>query len=127
MYGWSINEQIYYAVPPGTPIAAASAYSNVSSGFESWIEVLSLSDSGVEVDTWSGEINDWLQHDAHPSVMANSTRNGTIYGSVAITAIGNAFAVVTQNQSDTIQNWQVANDLIDWGSVGTVDIGSAWG
>jgi hypothetical protein len=127
VYGWSVNEQIYYAVPPGTPIAAASAYSNVSSGLESWIEVLSLSDSGVEVDTWSGEINDWLQHDAHPSVMANSTRNGTVYGSVAVTAIGNAFAVVTENQSDTIQSWQVANDLIDWGSVGTVDIGRAWG
>ncbi len=86
-----------------------------------------MSDSGVEVDTWSGEINDWLQHDAHPSVIANSTHNRTIYGSVAVTAIGNAFAVVTENRSDTLQNWQVADDMIDWGFVGILDIGSAWG
>jgi hypothetical protein len=125
--GWSVNEQIYHAVSPGTPIAAASAYSNVSSGFESWIEVLSLSDSGVEVDTWSGEINNWLQHGIHPSVMTNLTRNETIYGSVAVTATGNAFAVVTENRNDTIQHWQVADDMIDWGLVGTVEIGSAWG
>ena len=127
VYGWSVNEQIYYAVFPGTPIAAASAYSNVSSGFESWIEVLSLSDSGVEVDTWSGEINDWLQHDTHPSVMANSTSSEKAYGSLAVTAIGNAFAVVTENGKDTIQNWQVADDMVDWIVVGTVDVESAWG
>ena len=59
--------------------------------------------------------------------MANTTQNGTIYGSVAVTASGKAFAVVTTNRSDTLQDWQVADDMIDWGFVGTVDIGSAWG
>ncbi|MCJ1429008.1 hypothetical protein MMC29_006921 [Sticta canariensis] len=121
--GWSLNEQVYNPIPSGSPIAAASSYSNLSTGFETWIEVLSLSTTGIVVDTWSGKSNDWLTHDGHPSAMANSTENMKTYESVAVTAIGNAFAVVKQDgRPDAIEYWQVANDLVDWTLTGNVDL-----
>ena len=126
--GWSLNEQIYYSIPSGSPIAAASSYSNVSTGFESWIEVLSLSNEGIVVDTWEGAINDWVEHDNHPSAMVNLTSNNKIYGDVAVTATGNAFGVVIQDgQAEKIENWQLADDTVDWSLVGNVDLGGAWG
>ena len=59
--------------------------------------------------------------------MANSTTNAHVYGAVAVTAAGRAFAVVnTAEQKASIAAWQVADDTVDWISTGTVDIGSAW-
>ena len=124
---WSLNEQIYDPIPAGSPIAAASSYSNVSAGYETWIEVLYLSNTGVEVNTWSGVINDWLARQSHPSVMANSTSNMRIYEGVAVTAIGNGFSVVKQDgKPDAIEGWQVTNDLVDWTLMGNVDLNGAW-
>ena len=77
--GWSLSEQVYNPIPSGSPIAAASSYSKLSTGLETWIEVLSLSTTGIVVDTWSGKNNDWLTHDGHPSAMANSTKNMKTY------------------------------------------------
>ena len=58
--------------------------------------------------------------------MTNST-NANVYGAVAVTAIGRAFAVVnTAGQKAFIAAWQVADDTVDWISTGNVDIGSAW-
>lgn len=126
--GWSLNEQIYNTISSGSPIAAASSYSNVSTGFETWIEVLSISNGGVEVNTWSGTIRDWLEQYNVPSVMANSTSDKKVYGAVAVTATGNAFGVVKKiGQADTIENWQVADDMVDWSLVGAVDLGGVWG
>lgn len=125
--GWSLNEQTYDAIPSDSSIAAASSYSEVSTGLETWIEVLSAFDKGLEVDTWSGAINGWLEQYEHPSAMVNLTGNGKVYGSVAVTAIGRAFAVVRQDgHVDEIQSWQVEDDLVDWSLVGNVDIGDAW-
>ncbi|MCJ1267282.1 hypothetical protein MMC22_007167 [Lobaria immixta] len=125
---WALSAQIYDPIPSGSPIAAASSYSNVSTGFETWIEVLSLSNTGVEVNTWSGAKNHWLSQNAHPSVMANSTSNTKIYGSLAVTAIGNAFAVVrTNGQADVIESWQVADDTMNWSLIGNVSLNGAWG
>ncbi len=116
-----------YTAAPSTPIAVASSYSNVSTGFESWIEMLSLSNSGIEVDSWSGNINDWLVHESHPSALANSTANPITYGSVAVTATGQAFGVVSNSGKNfTIQSWQVADDYKTWVSAGLVDIGAVW-
>jgi hypothetical protein len=127
VYAWLPNEQVYDVAAPATPLAAASAYTNVSTGFDSWIQVLQLSDQGVEVSTWSGNLNDWLQYYYHPSPMANSTLNVKAYGAVAVTAIGSAFAVVKGTGPDTIQSWQVGSNLVDWTSTGAVDIGNSWG
>ena len=125
---WGLNVQIYNAIPSGSPIAAASSYSNVSTGFETWIEVLSVSNKGVLVNTWSGAINDWLEQYTHPSAMVNSTGSGRSYGSVAVTATGTAFGVVKQDgQVDKIESWQVQDDMVDWSLVGNVDLGGAWG
>jgi hypothetical protein len=89
--------------------------------------VLSLSKEGIEVDTWSGAIGDWLEHENHPSAMSNSTENVITYGSIAVTAIGSAFGVVSQEgQKDVIGWWQVEDDLVDWSFVGNVDVGRAW-
>ncbi|KAL8718190.1 MAG: hypothetical protein Q9225_004652 [Loekoesia sp. 1 TL-2023] len=126
--GWSLTEQVYRPIPYGSKIAAASSYTNVSSGLETWIEVLSISDKGVEVDTWSGAINDWLRHGANPVTMTNSSSNGKSYESVAVTATGSAFGAVRQDgRVDQIENWQVTDDLVDWVLVGNVDLGDAWG
>lgn len=57
--------------------------------------------------------------------MANSTANVQSFGAIAMTAAGRALAVVTSNRTQ-IQSWQVGDDLVDWTSAGTVDIGSAW-
>lgn len=60
--------------------------------------------------------------------MANSSNNMKIYGSVAVTATGSAFAVVQQDgQKDSIENWQVADDTVDWSSIGNVNLNGAWG
>lgn len=125
---WGLNVQTYDAIPSGSPIAAASSYSNVSTGFETWIEVLSVSNKGIEVNTWSGAINNWLEQYNNPSAMANSTGNRRSYGSVAVTATGTAYGVVKQDgQVDGIVRWQVQDDLVDWSLVGNVDLGGAWG
>lgn len=87
-----------------------------------------ISNEGVEVNTWSGATNDWLEQYRHPSVMANSTSDKKVYGGVAVTAIGNAFSVVKQDgQADAIENWLVADDMVDWSLVGNVDLGGVWG
>ena len=60
--------------------------------------------------------------------MANSTSDQKVYEAVAVTAIGSAFGVVKQTgQADTIENWQLADDITDWTSVGNVDLGGIWG
>ena len=66
-----------------------------------------------------------LKDENHRLVMANSTENKQNYGSVAMTAAGKAFAVVTSNVTE-IQSWQVGDDMIDWTSIGTVGIGNVW-
>ncbi|KAF8852319.1 hypothetical protein BDZ45DRAFT_695169 [Acephala macrosclerotiorum] len=76
---WSNACQTYDIGVSGTPLAAASAYTNVTTGYESWVQLLQLSDTGIEVNTWSGNINDWLEQDNHPSPMANSTVNVKTY------------------------------------------------
>ena len=60
--------------------------------------------------------------------MVNSTSNKKSYGSVAVTAIGNAFSVVQQDgQADAIENWLVADDMVDWSPIGNVVLGGSWG
>jgi hypothetical protein len=122
--GWSDTEQVYNIAVAGTPLAAASSYLNVSTGYELWIQMLQISETGVEANSWSGNINDWLDQYNHPSVMANSTVNIKSYSAIAMTAIGSAFAVVTSGGNDTIQAWQVNDNLLDWTSSGTV---VSWG
>ena len=88
---------------------------------------MQLSDQGVEVSTWSGAIDNWLDYYYHPSPMTNSTENAKKYGAIAVTAIGSAFAVVNEAGVDTIQSWQVNDDMLDWTATGAVGVGDAWG
>ena len=91
---------------------------------ESWIQVLTLSDRGVKVNTWFGTQNDWVDFYASPSSLANSTVNAKLYGNLAVTANGGAFAV-TQEGDDTprIENWQLGDDFQTWTDGGSID---AW-
>lgn len=51
-----------------------------------------------------------------------------VYETVAVTAIGNGFAVVKEDgQADVIENWQLTDDLIDWNLIGNVNLQGAWG
>lgn len=122
--GWRLNAQTYDAIPFGAPIATASAYSNVTSGLTSWIQLLSLSGSGVKVNSWRGSRNTWVEFFASPSVLANSTVNAKLYGNLAMTATGGAFAVTQEgDDSPRIQNWQLNDDFTSWTDGGAID---AW-
>jgi len=89
---------------------------------------LYLSNEGIEVNTWSGAMNDWQVQYVHPSVMANSTSVKKVFEDIAVTSIGNAFGVVKQDgRADTIEHWQVGDDMVDWSLIGNVDLGGAWG
>ena len=131
--GWIVNHQVFASIPSGSPIAASVSYTNGSNGFQSWLEVLSVSSKGIQTNTWSGEISDWLELAAYPVAMRNDT-DGTdagkrkSYGDVAVTATGTAFAVVMQEgEADTIEKWQVEDDVVTWDFVGIVNLGGAWG
>lgn len=51
-------------------------------------------------------------------------KNRKVYGSVAVTATGNAFGVVKQNDFlNKIENWQLQNHLVDWKLIGDIDMG----
>lgn len=106
---------------------AAASYSTVSPvGLPTWIELLSPTESGFKVDTWSGNINNWLQYDLYPPTM--TTLSGQrAFGAAAVTAIGTAFSIVGKHgEKDTIEVWQVADDMVDWTPAGNIDVGDAW-
>jgi hypothetical protein len=110
-----------------SPIVAASSSLNVSTGYESWVEVLSLTWTGSEADSWPGAINNWSEQDNHLAPMSNITSK-VFYLAVAVTAIGSAFAVTRLlGQNDTIASWALADVMLEWKSVGNVDIDTAWG
>ena len=68
-----------------------------------------------------------MEHDTYPSLMGNSTSNKNIYGSVAVTAIGNTFGVVHQDgQVDSIRTWRLADDTVNWSLTTNVDLDGAW-
>jgi hypothetical protein len=72
-------------------------------------------------------MNDWTTLNGHPSLMANSTSNKKEYGSLAVTALGNAFAVIRQDGSpDSIEYWRVLDNTVDWSLVGNVNLGNIW-
>lgn len=126
--GWSYTEEIYKAGVAGTPLAAASSYTNVSTGTgydsypESWIQRLQLSNTGIEANTWTGDTYSWVEQYYHPPAMTNSTVNARSYSAIAVTSIGSAFAVVTLDGNSSIEGWQVEDSLLDWSSTGTVVI-----
>ncbi|MCJ1426443.1 hypothetical protein MMC29_004346 [Sticta canariensis] len=105
---WSLNDIVFNLIPSGSPIAAACSYSKVSTSLDIWIELLTLSSTGIGVDTWSGTKYAWVVK--------------------AVTATGNAFAVVRRDgQADSIESWRVEDDLVDWTSTGNVDLHGTWG
>ena len=123
VYGWVTSDQVYATAVPGTPLAAASSYTTASTGDPEWIQLLQISDRGIEVSTWSGATLNWLQpQDYNPSPMANSTANVRTYRAIAMTALGTAFAVVDSATAanSSIQSWEMDNDLTDWTATGTV-------
>lgn len=112
------------AQPYGTPIAAGSPYSNITNGLESWIQMLTLSKTGVKVTTWEGTANNWTSYFASPSEFANSTVNPKLYGKLAMTASGAAFAVTQEgDKTPRIESWQLRDDFNSWDQVGAID---AW-
>ncbi|KUJ21212.1 uncharacterized protein LY89DRAFT_609731 [Mollisia scopiformis] len=120
--GWNFSKEIYSQAPRGTPIAAASSYSNVTAGYETWRQLLKLSKEGVEVSTWSGAQNDWLGYDYNHTAFANETgTNVKTYGSLAVTAIGSAYAVVESPPGNfSIQSYQMSDRLNGWQRTGNV-------
>jgi len=121
--GWVTENQVYGPGFPGTPLAAAASNNNPSSEPD-WIQLLQLSDRGIGVNTWSHAAEGWSQPQVYtPSSMSNSTANTRSYGAVAMTAFGNAFAVVgspAQPGNVSVESWSMNDDLINWISTGAV-------
>lgn len=79
------------------------------------------------VESWNGTLNGWDQNGATPMVMSNTTGNVRTFGSPAVTSVGSAFAVISQEGDlDVIQAWQMSDDEISWTQTGNVSIGTAW-
>ncbi|ATZ53304.1 hypothetical protein BCIN_09g01760 [Botrytis cinerea B05.10] len=131
---WRLDAASYYSCTFGVPIAASASYTHVDftgdveTGFETWGETLVMSRNGIKTNTYSGAINTWSAMGTHPSAMSNSTQNPKVFKSIAVTAIGAAFAVVEiDGKADEIEAFQVQDDAVNWDTAGTVDIGDIWG
>jgi hypothetical protein len=89
---------------------------------------LEVSNKGIGISTWSagpsGAPGSWLQPQVYtPSAMSNSTANVRVYGDVAMTALGNAYAVVYSSGEPgnaSVESWSMNADLTDWISTETV-------
>ncbi len=129
--GWVPADKIYYNTTPGTPIAAVSSndyiYDSSNKPHTTWLQVLSLSGTGIVSDTGNGTTDNWQYHDRQVTPMSNATGTARAFKSIAITSQGLAFAVVSSSgQNDTIESWAMSNDLTTWTAVGNVDVGSSW-
>jgi hypothetical protein len=102
-----------------SPIATATSYYNLSNGNPGWMETIELQTAGIHNDFWYGK-NSTYRHISAPA-LANSTTNAQVYGSLALTATGNGFAVVRRDgEPDGVMNWQLADDAVQWGLIGSV-------
>lgn len=117
-------DQLWMEAPAGVPIAAASSYHNLSSGTESWIQVLSTASTGITVNTWDGT-SQWVLIANQHSTFSNVS-NERSFDSVAVTATGAAFASVGKNGSSYVESWQLNDDWASWKSEGPVPVKEAW-
>ncbi|PQE03074.1 Fucose-specific lectin protein [Rutstroemia sp. NJR-2017a BVV2] len=117
--GWSNgNPPQYSTFQSGTTIAAGAAKQVAQSGSQLWINLLSLEDQGIRVDTWSGNTKGWLVDGGKPGVMQNvstSGGRGKEFGALATTVAGEVFAFVREEGEETrVEGWVMDGDLITW-------------
>jgi hypothetical protein len=84
------------------------------------MQLLSIESHGIAVSTWNGTTQGWAAKFATPSAMANSTETGDskLFGRVALTAQGNAFAVTLDEagtEAPQIQQWTSDGEDGSWG------------
>lgn len=97
----------------------------MSSGTESWIQVLSAANTGVTVNTWDGARRNWVLVANQHSAFSNSTSPKS-FDSLAVTATGAAFASVNSNGTNYVESWQLSDDWVSWKSEGPVSVKEAW-
>ena len=97
----------------------------MTSGTESWIQVLSVAKTGITTNSWDGQTRNWVLVLNQNAVFSNATSKKSIEA-VAVTATGKAFAAVSLNGTDSIESWQLADDFVNWSSTGEVEIKNAW-
>jgi hypothetical protein len=104
---------------PFSPLATATSYYNFSNGNAGWMQILKLQSTGVHSDGYYGP--NITYKDISTDVLSNSTNNVQEFGSLALTATGNAFAVVRRTgNKDGIVNWQLQDDTVSWRLIGNV-------
>lgn len=75
------------------------------------------------MDTWSGNINNWLEH-GNKLPMAGTISS---FGDIAVTATGSVYGIAkTSSNNYLIKSWVVGDDLLDWTEGNDIDIGDAW-
>ncbi|KAM3064766.1 hypothetical protein ACMFMG_012079 [Clarireedia jacksonii] len=119
VFGWSNHSNMpqYQTFPFRTTLAATASKQIAQSGSQLWINLLSLEDQGVRVDTWSGNAMGFLVDSGRPEVMQNVTGGGKEYGALATTEAGEIFAFVRDKESEEgirVEGWVMDGDLVTW-------------
>ncbi|PQE32674.1 Fucose-specific lectin protein [Rutstroemia sp. NJR-2017a WRK4] len=118
--GWSnpSHPPQYQTFQSGTTIAASVAKQVAQGGSQLWINLLSLEDQGIRVDTWSGNTKGWLVNGGRPGVMQNvstSAGKGKEFGALATTGAGEVFAFVREEgEEKRVEGWVMDGDLVTW-------------
>jgi hypothetical protein len=80
------------------------------------------------MDVWGGRADTWILINHHPDEMSNSTTNKKVYKDIKVTDLGIAFLVTNNGTAaDIVEMWRLGDDMVSWVSLGTVDLGGAWG
>ncbi|KAM3070438.1 hypothetical protein ACMFMG_010262 [Clarireedia jacksonii] len=121
--GWSSLTTIpqYQTFSKNTFLAASVSKQVADSGSQLWINLLSLAAQGIRVDTWSGNLKDWLVTGGNPGAMANSSTSdggekGLQFGALTATAAGDVFAFTREEEEEKVKvkGWKMDGDLQTW-------------
>jgi hypothetical protein len=122
--GWSLSEQTYRKIPDGSDLAVSSFGNSTGTGYVDYIQLLSNNYGALNMDTWSGAKNDWLQQNYAPAAMSIETGPGTTvnFTTVSVDALGSAYAVGTAGAGlgYTLYTFDSADNGVSWVKNGTI-------
>jgi hypothetical protein len=82
-----------------------------------FIQVMSINQGNLQMDTWSGAKGGWIKQGYSPASMSVETGPGTKlnFSTICLDELGSAYAVGTSGDGNyTLATWDSANDGITW-------------